>query len=148
MRCYLVHDNLIIARPNASESADANTIVLHSIKDLDGRRFPITRLITLWNSLPGATPVKRFTDRKLAVQRLWQALEKLPLSSSRENSKQAQIVALIKRPQGAGLDELTTATGWQAHSVRGVLSGVIRKKLGLNVVSVQDGNGRIYRIAA
>jgi hypothetical protein len=41
---------------------------------------------------------------------------------------------------------MTTATGWQAHSVRGVMSGVIKKKLGLDIVSEKLNGGRIYRI--
>jgi len=70
------------------------------------------------------------------------------VSTARSNSKQARLIALLQRPQGASVEELMESTGWQQHSVRGALSGVLRKKLGLNVVSVKDGNGRVYRIAA
>lgn len=61
-------------------------------------------------------------------------------------SKQAIILDLLKHPQGATVDELMQATGWQRHSVYGTLSGVVKKRLGLNVVSAQEARGRIYRI--
>ncbi len=66
----------------------------------------------------------------------------------RETSKLATLITLLKRPKGAGLDELCGATGWQAHSVRGAISGSLKKKLGLAVTSAVDGETRIYRIAA
>lgn len=61
-------------------------------------------------------------------------------------SKQAIILDLLKHPQGATVDELMQATGWQRHSVYGTLSGVVKKRLGLNVVSAQEARGRIYRV--
>ena len=57
------------------------------------------------------------------------------------------LVALLQRPQGARLEEMQTATGWQAHSVRGAISGSIKKKLGLVVASEKSEAGRVYRIA-
>jgi hypothetical protein len=61
-------------------------------------------------------------------------------------TKQTQLIALLERKRGATLDELMHATGWQAHSVRGVMSGVIRKRLGLNVQSELLDGVRHYRI--
>jgi hypothetical protein len=58
-----------------------------------------------------------------------------------------RIVAMMRRPKGASIDELTKATAWQAHSVRGAISGTLRKKQGLNVVSEKFGDVRLYRIA-
>lgn len=68
---------------------------------------------------------------------------------TRDGSKAASILDLLKRPDGATLAELMKATGWQAHSVRGFLSGTVSKKLGLAVTSakVQDGQ-RTYSIKA
>jgi hypothetical protein len=64
-------------------------------------------------------------------------------------SKQAVIIDLLKRRDGATIDDVMAATGWQAHSVRGAISGALKKKLGLAVSSENvDGRGRVYRIAA
>ena len=65
------------------------------------------------------------------------------------SSKSAQILELLKQPDGAKLAELMAATGWQPHSVRGFLSGVVGKKLGLTVQSQKHENGeRSYSIAS
>jgi hypothetical protein len=61
--------------------------------------------------------------------------------------KLGMIIGLMARPQGATLADLMTASGWQAHSVRGVIAGAIKKKIGLTVLSEKPGNERIYRIA-
>ena len=62
-------------------------------------------------------------------------------------SKQQLCLELLRRPDGAGLEELQAATGWQAHSVRGFLSGTVKKKLGLTLGSDWTGDGpRRYRI--
>lgn len=66
----------------------------------------------------------------------------------REASKQAQVVAMLRREQGATLAELCELTQWQPHTVRGAMSGALRKKLGLDVTSEKPaGEARIYRIA-
>ena len=62
-------------------------------------------------------------------------------------TKQSRLIELLQRPTGANLSDLTEATGWQAHSVRGVISGIVRKKLGLIVESQTNAHGiRVYRI--
>lgn len=61
-------------------------------------------------------------------------------------SKQQILIALLKRPKGASLEELMQATGWQRHSVHGTLSGVLKKRLGLSVVTEFGQHGRMYRI--
>jgi hypothetical protein len=68
-------------------------------------------------------------------------------TEGKANSKQAQLVAMLRRPEGASLDEIMTATGWQAHTVRGAIAGALKKKLGLTVTSEKlEGRGRVYRI--
>lgn len=67
---------------------------------------------------------------------------------TRQNSKQARVIALLSMPEGTTISQICTATGWQAHTVRGMLSGVFKKKLGLTIVSVKtDAGDRSYRIA-
>ncbi|MDA8248888.1 MAG: DUF3489 domain-containing protein [Rhodospirillales bacterium] len=63
-------------------------------------------------------------------------------------TKQAILIGLLQRPDGATIAELVKATGWQNHSIRGAISFALKKKLGLNVTSQRDETrGRIYRIA-
>ena len=63
--------------------------------------------------------------------------------------KTARVANLIQRPEGASLADLMAATGWQAHSVRGMISGVLRKKEGIAVILATGADGaRIYRVAA
>src|SRR5260221_10999653 len=62
------------------------------------------------------------------------------------DTKHARIIAMLRTPAGATIASLVAATEWQQHSVRGFLAGVVRKKLGLNLVSEQTDNGRVYRI--
>jgi hypothetical protein len=67
----------------------------------------------------------------------------------RPGTKAAKILSLLRRPGGASLTELRKATGWQAHSVRGFLSGTLKKKMGLRIHSNKRENGdRVYRVAA
>ena len=63
-------------------------------------------------------------------------------------SKLDVIVTLLKRPKGATMDEMMQATGWQRHSVHGTLSGTIKKKRGLPLITEFGERGRIYKIAA
>ncbi len=141
--------------------------------------WPIGRLAEVWNGFAGVAPfgdlkpVKKFTDRKTAVTRIWHAIQKLapaaeqaaPVApkqaratkaakandnapAAREGSKKAAVLALLCRPEGATLANIMKATDWQAHSVRGFLSGSIAKKMGLTIESSKNEAGdRTYRIA-
>jgi hypothetical protein len=66
--------------------------------------------------------------------------------AARPDTKHARIIAMLRMPAGATITALMAATGWQQHSVRGFLAGVVRKKLRLNLVSEQTEKGRVYRI--
>ena len=174
-------DNNIIAFAEAPHGTD-QTESFSSEKDLGklSATWPASRLIDTWNSFAGAAPfddlkpVKKFTDRKAAVARIWKAIQRLtpapapkatpvapqkPRSNksasatdgratAREGSKKAEVVELLRRKQGATLAEIMKTTGWQAHTVRGFVSGTLTKKLGINVESFRDeGKERTYRIA-
>jgi hypothetical protein len=75
---------------------------------------------------------------------------RLTLASSkpaaRPDTKHARIIAMLRAPAGTTIATIMTATKWQQHSVRGFLAGVVRKKLGLKLVSEQTDKGRVYRI--
>ena len=67
----------------------------------------------------------------------------------RTNSKQAEVIGLLRRSQGSSIAAIMKATGWQQHSVRGFFAGVVRKKLGLNLESEKtNDDDRIYRIVS
>jgi hypothetical protein len=69
--------------------------------------------------------------------------------STRTDSKQAQLIEMLKRPEGASIEEIVAKFEWQAHTVRGAIAGALKKKLGLTVLSEKDERrGRVYRIAA
>ena len=66
---------------------------------------------------------------------------------TRDNSKQAQVIAMLKRPEGATIAQVCAATGWQQHTVRGTFAGAFKKKLGLTLASDKPQSGeRVYRI--
>ena len=67
--------------------------------------------------------------------------------TQRAGTKQAQIIAMLGAQEGATVGEITAATGWQSHTVRGAISGVLKKKLGLAITSTKvEGRGAVYRI--
>ncbi len=70
------------------------------------------------------------------------------LPTTRKGTKQAMLIARLQDSKGATMDEIIAATGWQAHTVRGAISGALGKKLGLVVTSMkEEGRGRVYRIS-
>jgi len=169
-----------------------------------------SKLLELWNSLPGVAPVKKFKDRTTALARIWKAAQALtaPVApqgahdapkaakapkkatkggkravareggkkaktakatsakksapprqggrtarpggkEAREGSKKAEVLELMRRPKGATLQEIMKLTGWQAHTVRGFVSGTLIKKQGLKVESFRsDDKERTYRVPA
>jgi hypothetical protein len=126
------------------------------------RHWPVKRLVEIWNKLPAVQPVQRFENRQKAVRRVWRRLAppseniaertrsraaERPTRTFREGSKAAQVCALLSRPQGATLGELRELTGWQAHSVRGFLSGSLGKQ-GRRVRSFRRNDERVYRMRA
>jgi hypothetical protein len=137
--------------------------------------WPAARLVEIWNKLPGAKPIQRFTDRKTAVRRIWSAIEKLkpgvqpdtdppaPASAAKRESKAKttakskskpepagskteQVLAALRDPSGVTLKQLVKLTGWQPHSVRGFLSAQVSKRMGFRIKSFKRGGERTYKI--
>lgn len=73
--------------------------------------------------------------------------EPAKIPRTRDNSKQAQVIAMLKRPEGATIAQICEATGWQPHTVRGTLAGTFKKKLGLEITSTKEtGAERVYKV--
>lgn len=83
----------------------------------------------------------------VATQAGLQAIGIQTTRSTREGTKQAVLIGLLKRPEGATLPQMAEATGWQVHTLRGAMAGALKKKLGLDITSEkQTGTDRVYRI--
>src|ERR1700730_2623795 len=96
------------------------------------------------------------SSKKLSANKLTDAqlvktgneARRLSAKPSRADSKQAQVLAMLHRKQGATIATIMQATGWQPHSVRGFLTAVVRNKLGLTLVSKKTGEEGVYRVVA
>lgn len=100
------------------------------------------------HSIPSHAPLAIDPELEAAVvaaEASWQAVQDTP--RVRADSKQAQVIALLQRPQGTSIAEIMAITGWQAHSVRGLFAGTLKKR-GIVVTSEKaEGGGRVYRAA-
>jgi Protein of unknown function (DUF3489) len=129
-----------------------------------GAKWPSSRLLDIWNRLPNVTPVKKFTNRQTALRRIWDALQPPKVAqqvrkpqvpkpktnkrviSKHPGSKSETVIELLRQQGGATLQALMVATGWQAHSVRGFISGQLTKKMRYKVRSFTRDGQRVYSI--
>ena len=151
MRIYIIgNDGITLCREPPTE-VNEGEIAVASNAELHAARLSGKRLLALWNALPGVEKRKKVGDRAALIGQLWSAIEALPEpeppSDARPPSKQDAVIAMLRRPEGATVEEVANATGWQRHTVRGVFSGTLKKKLGLSLASAKEERGRVYRIA-
>jgi len=150
MRIYIIGNDGITLCRGAPTTVSEGEIAVASNEDLHAAPLSGKRLLALWNALPGAEKRRKVGDRAALIDQLWAAIEALPEPEpepdAKRPSKQDEVIAMLQRPEGATVDEVASATGWQRHTVRGVFSGTLKKKLGLTIASAKEERGRVYRI--
>ena len=185
----IAYDNLAEAKRALAAAGEAEPrLLVTSERELAASPLSLGQLTEIWNGFAGVAPfddlkpVRKFTDRRTAVSRIWRAIQRLApapteaagaaqtaqdapeataasteaspkkqaarvrkgakaAAPARQGSKKAQVIQLLRRPEGATLWELMQATGWQAHSVRGFLSGSLGKKGGYRVARRKRDDG-------
>jgi hypothetical protein len=81
------------------------------------------------------------------TEKVSQAARTARSAKTREGTKRALLIDMLKRTEGATIDEIVAATGWQPHTVRGAFAGALKKRLGLTIKSEKvEGRGRVYRV--
>jgi hypothetical protein len=152
MRIYIIANDGITLCPEMPAAMTEGEIAVASKEDLHAAPLSGKRLLALWNGLPRVEKRRKVGDRAALIDQLWTAIEALPepepQSDAKRPSKQGEVIAMLRRPEGATVDEAASAMGWQRPTVRGLLSGTLKKKLGLTLASAQEERGRVYRIAA
>ena len=149
MRIYIIGNDGITLCREPPAAVSEGEVAVASNGELRAARLSGKRLLALWNALPGVERRKKVGDRDALIDQLWSAIEMLPepRPDAKRPSKQDAVIAMLRRAEGATVDEVVSATGWQRHTVRGVFSGTLKKKLGLTVASAKEERGRVYRIA-
>ena len=151
MRTYIIgNDGIALCRETPAAVNDGEMVV-SSKEELLAAPLNGKRLLALWNALPGVEKRRRVGDRAALIEQLWSAIERLPDPEPRGDpkrpSKQDVVIAMLRQPEGATVDEVASVTGWQRHTVRGAFSGTLKKKLGLTLTSAKEERGRVYRVA-
>ena len=151
MRIYIIGNDGITLCGEPPAVVNEGEIVVASHAELHAAPLSGKRLLALWNALPGVEKRKKVGDRDALIDQLWSAVEALPdpepQPDPKRPSKQDVVIAMLRQPEGATVDEVARVTGWQRHTVRGVFSGALKKKLGLILASGKEERGRVYRIA-
>ena len=133
MRIYIIGNDGITLCREAPATVDKGEIAVASKEELHAARLSGKRLLALWNALPGVEKRRKVGDREALIDQLWSAIEALPdpepQSDTKGASKQAAVIAMLQRPDGATVEEVASAMGWQRHTVRGLFSGILKKKI-------------------
>jgi uncharacterized protein DUF3489 len=154
MRIYIIGNDGVTLCREAPTALNDGEIAVASNEELHAARLSGKRLLALWNALPSVEKRRTVGDRDTLIDQLWSAIEALPdpdpqpQSDAKRPSKQEAVIAMLQRPEGATVDEVASVMGWQRHTVRGLFSGTLKKKLGLTLASATEERGRVYRIAA
>ena len=172
MKVFVISEQGAVEAVHDGAAGASNGTTIKTLQDLAkaAEQWPASRLVEVWNELPGVQPVRKFTDRKTAVTRIWKVLQSLEptaaapaphtptTTAAREDGpnaddkaprarKTARVLDLLRTTEGATLDDIMSATGWQAHTVRGFISRTVTKRMGLKVESAKRADGkRVYSV--
>ena len=129
MRSYIIgNDGIRLCRKTPTALSEGE-IAIASVAELHAAPLSGKQLLALWNALPGVAKRRRVGDRDALIDQLWSAIERLPdpepRADPRRPSKQDVVIAMLRQPEGATVDEVASVTGWQRHTVRGVFSGAL-----------------------
>src|SRR6516225_6043181 len=127
MRVYIIGNDGITLCRKAPATVNDGEIAVASNAELHAAPLSGKRLLALWNALPGVPKRRKVGDRDALMDQLWSAIEMLP--DPKRPSKQDVVIAMLRQPEGTTVDEVASVTGWQRHTVRGVFSGTLKKKL-------------------
>jgi len=116
MRIYIIGNGGITLCREAPATVNDGEIVVVSNDELHAAPLSGKRLLALWNALPGVEKRRRVGDRAALIDQLWSAIEALPdpeaEADAKRPSKQDEVIAMLRRPEGATVDEVARATGW------------------------------------
>ena len=126
MRSYIIgNDGIRLCRKTPTALSEGE-IAIASVAELHAAPLSAKRLLALWNALPDVEKRKKVGDRDALIDQLWSAIEMLPEPDPKRPSKQDVVIAMLRQPEGATVDEVASVTGWQRHTVRGVFSGTLK----------------------
>jgi hypothetical protein len=166
MSMFLIEGRKVSRVAAAPDPVPEGTIVVRALKDLTSGDLTLKTMSMAFTGLGGK--IAKGTTRDAVARMLWAKLKEMPeqptkakvapkakkgepaqTKASGRDSKAQTVLGLLRRGDGATITDLTEATGWQAHSVRGFLSGTVKKKMGIAVSSTKgEDRVRRYRIAA
>src|SRR6202011_1245431 len=119
MRVYIIGNDGITLCREAPKAVNDGEIAVASNEELHAAPLNGKRLLALWNALPGVEKRRKVGDRDALIDQLWSAIEMLPdpepQSDAKRLSKQDAVIAMLRQPEGATVDEVASVTGWQRH---------------------------------
>ena len=149
MRIYIIGNDGITLCRETPTAVNEGEIAVASNEELHAARIGGKQLPGAVECFARCRKRRKVGDREALIDQLWSAIELLPdpepQSDPKRRSKQDAVIAMLRRPEGATVEEVARVTGWQRHTVRGVFSGTLKKKLGLTLASAQEERGRVYR---
>ena len=150
MRVYIIGNDGVTLCREAPTAVNDGEIAVASNEELHAAPLSGKRLLALWNALPGVEKRKKVGDRDALIDQLWSAIEMLPdpepQGDPKRPSKQDVVIAMLRQPEGAILDEVVSVTSWQRHTEQSDNVALdfdhVRASQSAVPVAASTGNGR------